>query len=355
MNREYTDERDSIYDDSTPFDDSRFSDESYINEEPYEYEVSYDKRKSCQNKSEYENKYKRPQRKKNKFLTFLWKIFIALICVMAVLFAVGWLMSFTLPVQTNFLIMGTDQEGSRTDTLMFCTYNKENGKISIVSIPRDTYVTVDDETYEKMRESYPEPGSKSMKINTVHHFGGEEYGVEMIVDQVEVLMGRNVDFYAKIDFDMFRYIIDSVGGIEFYVPQDMKYYDPYQNLNIDLNEGLQTLDGEMAEQLVRYRSGYANADLGRVDVQQQFLKSFISQTLSKGKILSNPGVYFNVLFKYNYVETNAGLFDALSYAFLLGGIDTDNIETQTLPGNPSYKSGQSVYVADESGIKDLFE
>ncbi|MBE7050203.1 MAG: LytR family transcriptional regulator [Ruminococcaceae bacterium] len=345
MNMKNTDQRENIYDDS------------YEGDYEYNYENEYE----CDDKDLYEynetheslNNHKK--KKKRIFLKIIGIIIMIFISIIIFLLAFGWISSLTVPEETNFLIMGTDQEGSRTDTLMFCTYNKENGKISIISIPRDTYVTVDDETYEKMRESYPEPGSKSMKINTVHHFGGEEYGVEMIVDQVEVLMGRNVDFYAKIDFDMFRYIIDSVGGIEFYVPQDMKYCDPYQNLNIDLKEGLQTLDGEMAEQLVRYRSGYANADLGRVDVQQQFMKAFISQTLSKGKILSNPGVYFNVLFKYNYVETNAGLFDALSYAFLLGGIDTDNIETQTLPGNPSYKSGQSVYIADESAIKELFE
>ena len=353
MSRQYTDERDNIYDDSYPENNMEITEESYGDKETsYDYvnENNFDRRKS----NEYKRKYK-SRKKKKRLLRFLAALFGIALSVILVIFVIGWLMSFILPTQTNFLIMGTDQEGTRTDTLMFCTYNKENDKISIVSIPRDTYVTVDDETYEKMRKSYPEPGSKSMKINTVHHFGGEEYGVDMVIDQVESIMNRDVDFYAKVNFEMFRYIIDSVGGVEFYVPQNMKYYDPYQNLNIDLQEGLQTLDGDMAEQLVRFRSGYANADLGRIDIQQQFIKAFISQTLSKGKILSNPGVYFNVLFKYDYVETNAGLMDALSYAFLLGGIDTENIETQTLPGKSAYKSGQSVYIADKSSIETLFE
>ncbi len=353
MDKKYTQDRDSIYDDASPFEDVPFQEESVSEDESPEYEEIYERKKSYDYGHNYE--YQRPRKKKNKLLGILGKIAGIIISVVAILFVAGWLMSFTLPVETNFLIMGTDQEGTRTDTLMFCTYNKENGRIRIVSIPRDTYVTVDDETYTKMRETYPQPGSKSMKINAVHHFGGEEYGVDLIIEQVENLMNRDVDFYAKVNFEIFKYIIDSVGGIEFYVPQNMQYYDPYQDLNIDLQEGLQILDGDMAEQLVRYRSGYANADLGRVDVQQQFMKAFISQTLSKGKILSNPGVYFNVLFKYNYVETNAGLFDALSYAFLLGGIDTENIETQTLPGTPSYQSGQSVYVADEYAIETLFE
>ncbi|MBR5507972.1 MAG: LCP family protein [Clostridia bacterium] len=345
MNGKDTNQRDSIYDDS--YNDG--FEQNYQNMYEYPEEGSYEFNQEQQLPSVP------PRRKKRSFFKILGVIFMTFLSLIIVLLAIGWATSLTVPQETTFLIIGVDGDGTRTDTLMFGTYNKENDKIKIVSIPRDTYVTVDDETYKKMRESYPEPGSKSMKINTVHHFGGEKYGLDMVIDQVEYLMGKDVDFYAKIDFEVFRYVIDSVGGIEFYVPQDMKYYDPYQELDIDLKEGLQTLDGNMAEQLVRYRSGYANADLGRVDVQQQFIKAFISQTLSKGKILSNPGVYFNVLFKYNYIDTNAGLMDALSYVFLLGGIDTENIETQTLPGVPSYKSGQSVYVADESKIDILFE
>ena len=241
---------------------------------------------------------RRPKRKKkSKLKKFSAKLLLLLVGLVCVALLAGWLVSFTLPAKTSFLIMATDQDGTRTDTLMYGVFDKKAKDITLVSIPRDTYVTVDDYTYDLMNEEYPQPGSKSMKINSVHHFGGEKYGTVLLLEQVESLLGTKIDFYAKINFKAFRYIIDSVGGIDFYVPQNMEYHDPLQNLNISLKEGQQHLNGEQAEQFVRYRSGYANADLGRVDVQQQFMKAFISQTFSKGTILSNPMTFVNFIFQ----------------------------------------------------------
>ncbi|MBQ4526540.1 MAG: LCP family protein [Clostridia bacterium] len=267
---------------------------------------------------------------------------------------IGWLISFTIPAKTHVLLMATDEDGTRTDTIMLATFDKNSKDISIVSIPRDTFITVSDDTFKKMCQDYPEPGSKSMKINAVHHYGNK-YGVELLQKEVEKLFDIKLDYYIKIDFDAFKYIIDSVGGIDFYVPQDMEYHDPYQNLHIVLKEGQQHLDGDEAEQLVRYRSGYANGDLGRVDVQQQFMKAFISQVFSKNTILSHPGVFLDVLFKYDYVETNAGYFDCLSYLFVINGIDTKNIQTATLPGSSGYTNGQSVYFVDDIAVDELVE
>lgn len=249
--------------------------------------------------------------------------------------------------------MATDKDGTRTDTLMLGTFDKSSKNITLISIPRDTYVTVSDENFAKMKEEYPQPGSSSMKINAVHHYGGSKYGVQMVKDEVERLMGLNIDYYVKVDFDAFRYVIDSIGGIEFYVPQNMKYSDPYQDLYIDLKEGNQRLNGEQAEHLLRYRSGYANADLGRVKVQQDFMKAFIAQTLSKRTIFSNLSVYYNVIFKYDYVETDAGIFDAASYAMLLGGVNADKVQTYTLPGSAKMAGGQSVYKPDIAGVETL--
>lgn len=301
----------------------------------------------------YNHTQKRPAKRKSKLKKFVLYLLLFAFTLLTAIVAIGWVVSLTIPAKTTFLIMATDQDGTRTDTLMLGTFDKNDKSITLLSIPRDTYVTVSDEMYEKMNEEYPEPGSKSMKINSVHHFGGEKYGTAMLLEQVSSLLGTEIDFYAKIDFDAFRYIIDSIGGIDFYVPQNMEYHDPLQDLHISLKEGQQHLDGKQAEQLVRFRSGYANADLGRVDVQQQFMKAFISQTFSKGTMLSNPSIFLNMLFKYNYIDTDAGLFDVVSYAFVLGGIDTANIQTHTLPGKSGYAAGQSVYILNESETEKL--
>ena len=249
--------------------------------------------------------------------------------------------------------MATDYDGTRTDSMIFGVYDKNNKSVSILSIPRDTYVTVDDEIYEKMKSEFPQPSSKSMKINTVHHYGGEKYGVKMAITEVEKLTGQKIDFYAKIDFDAFRYIIDELGGIDFYVPLDMEYNDPLQNLHISLKEGQQRLNGSQAEQLLRFRSGYANADLGRIDIQQKFIKAFIAQTFSKKTILNNPFTYIDLVTNDDLVETNVDFFDALSYALNVRGLDSKNINSQTLPGVPDQIGGQSVYIYDKEMTKQI--
>ena len=324
----------------------------YDDNSPLNYVEEYEK---IQRQTHEAPNHKPKRRKKSKFKKILAKLLLLLVGLVCAALLVGWLLSFTLPAKTTFLIMATDQDGTRTDTLMYGVFDKKDKDITLVSIPRDTYVTVSDDTYDLMNEEYPQPGSKSMKINSVHHFGGEKYGTDMLLEQVESLLDTKIDFYAKINFKAFRYIIDSVGGIDFYVPQNMEYHDPLQNLNISLYEGQQHLNGEQAEQLVRYRSGYANADLGRVDVQQQFMKAFISQTLSKGTILSNPMTFVNLILDKQYIDTNVNVFDIVSYAFVIGGIDTANIETNTLPGKAAYARGQSVYKLDETKTYELLE
>ncbi len=337
-------DRDKIYDDRFEYDDVP---DQYVDSKNNFDEYSYDEDIISES----------PKKKKSKKgIKKLIKILLAAtLCMIIGTVAIGLVMSFILPAKTNFLIMATDEGGTRTDTLMLGVFDKKTKAISLVSIPRDSYVTVSDETYARMNEEYPQPGSKSMKINAVHHFGGEKYGTDMVVEQVEALIGTKVNFYVKIDIEAFKYIVDSVGGIDFYVPQNMEYYDPVQNLRINLQEGNQHLNGDQAEQVVRFRSGYANADLGRVSVQQQFVKAFISQALSPKTIISSPGTYLNVMFRYNYVETDINILDVVAYAFVIGGINSEKIESYTLPGYAAYEGGQSVYKVDSTKTQALFD
>lgn len=248
-----------------------------------------------------------------------------------------------IPEKTNFVIFGTDEGGTRTDTVMAGCYNKENGTLSLVSLPRDTVVTVDDDTYEKMNRSYPEPGGYSMKLNSVYHYTKEDYGIGIAVDEVEKIIGDKIDYYCVVDFEGLRYIVDSVGGIEFDVPCDMYYSDPEQDLYISLEAGMQTVDGDMAEQLLRFRSGYANADLGRIEVQQEFMKAFVSQIADEKNVIKNAGKYFKA---YNdYIETDISVSKAVKYAYETRNIN--NIETLTAPGYTDYVNGISGYVIDD--------
>ena len=141
----------------------------------------------------------------------------------------------------NILICGTDDDGTRTDTIIVAHLDANTHTVALLSIPRDTPVST---------------GSGLMKINSVYAGGGKD-GMERLAARLKELLGFPVDGYVLVDLVAFQKTVDLVGGVEFDVPQDMDYEDPSQDLYIHLRKGLQTLSGEQAMGLVRFRKGYA--------------------------------------------------------------------------------------------------
>ena len=239
------------------------------------------------------------------------------------------------PERTNFVIMCTDEEGTRTDTIMVGCYNSVTNGIDIMSIPRDTLVSATAANFEIMQERNPGLTDSTMMVNAIHSYAGSEDGPEMLTEELESMLDINIDYYIRVDFDAFHYFIDSIGGVDFDVPRDMKYDDPTQDLHIDLKAGMQHLDGEKAEQLVRFRKdnyggGYALGDIERIQVQQDFFKALVKKAVSADTIKSSPQAYVTTLFKY--VTTNAGVKDAVKYISVIDKLNTDNINSYTLPG-----------------------
>lgn len=245
--------------------------------------------------------------------------------------------------RTNFLILGVDgsgESGARTDFMMAGCFNSKTKRISFISIPRDTYVVMPEERRQILKnEKLWTPSDGAMKINEVAHYAGEKYGTEFAVKQVEELLNIEIEYYVKIDLDAFKYLIDEVGGVEFDVPQRMIYDDPEQKLHIDLQAGLQTLNGAQSEGVIRYRKsnssgpkspGYAMGDLQRVKVQQDFMKALTSQIFSSDKIMGNADALIKTAYKY--LKTNVPITDVPKYLKYLTAINTDNIDTCTLPG-----------------------
>jgi len=329
-------QRDSMYDDDYVDASDYEENDEYYDEEPYD-EDDYPE----ENGGNVHSRRKRGGFGFKKILLVILLIFCAAVLVTYLM----------IPTKTNFLIMATDEAGTRTDTIMILSFDKSDDSFSVMSIPRDTYVTVSDDMYAQMSAQYPEPGSKSMKINAVHHFSGEQDGPGNLETVIESLLGIDISYRVKIDLEAFRYIVDAIGGVDFYVPCNMIYTDPVQNLQINLTEGMQHLNGEQAEQVVRFRSGYANADLGRVAVQQQFMQAFMDKALSIGTIVTHPVAYINAF--VNYFDTDFGIIDMFAYLFAIVGADTQNIETHTLPGYSRYVSGQSVYIPDENKLGEI--
>ena len=256
-----------------------------------------------------------------------------------------------IPDKTNFVIFGVDEGRTRTDTIIAGCFDESDCSVKMVSIPRDTVVTVSKDSFKKMNEGYPEPGDRTMKLNTVYHFSKEEYGADLAVEQVEEIIGEEIDYYCIVDFEALNYIVDEIGGVDFYVPCDMYYSDPYQDLYIELYEGQQILNGDQAEQLLRFRSGYANADLGRVEVQQDFMIEFLMQIMSKENITRNFTDYIKAASEY--IETDMPVSRAVRYAVAVKDIKTENISSCTIPGEAGFVKGISGFViSDESDVLD---
>ncbi len=229
---------------------------------------------------------------------------------------------------STILLAGTDQDGLRTDTLMLLTVDRSKGSLSLVSIPRDTLVN---------------GGYSVPKINTVYaaNNGGAE-GIEMLMTRVAECIGFRPDGYMLIRLEAFVELVDQLGGVKFHVPVDMFYNDPAQDLYIDLKAGLQTLDGQQAMGVVRFRSGYADADLGRISVQRDLLSALVEQMVSFEGVTKSPQL-LNILMEHTDSSLTVANYLWLAEAALV--CDLRQVQTATLPGTPKDLGG-SYYVLD---------
>ena len=145
-------------------------------------------------------------------------------------------------------------------------------------------------------------------------------------------------------------LVDLMGGVTFDLPVDMHYSDPTQNLSIDLQAGKQHLNGEQAMQVARFRSGYATADLGRIEVQRALVSAAIRQWVSpKGAIHLPQAVKLVADHTNTDLSTRNLLW--LAESFLL--CSRSDIRSATLPGYAANFSSGSYYVLDAAGVADI--
>jgi len=233
----------------------------------------------------------------------------------------------------NVLLLGGDEVYNNTDTIILANFNPSPLRVSLLSIPRDTKVIINGVT-RKINFAYPKGGGA------------------LAMETVEKLLNVRIKYYVFIDIEAFRKIVDLLGGVEFYVPMDMYYEDPGQGLHINLKKGYQLLDGRKAEQLVRFRSGYRDADISRIKVQQDFIRAFIKQKLNI-KYLPKIKEAAEVIF--GNVETNMPLSEALNLITYLGEFDNDNIKIMTLPGYVSEKTPGWYFIPYKNNTKAIIQ
>lgn len=229
---------------------------------------------------------------------------------------------------TRFLLMGCDRSAKLTDSILLVTVNESARQAKILQIPRDTYAEYTQRDYKKINGAMNLLGADGFK------------------DFLSDTLGVKIHYFVVLKLDFFRSLVDDIGGVELEIPQDMAYFDPAQGLKINLKQGKTVLDGEHAEQFIRYRSGYRNADLGRLDAQKIFLRAFAKQCQE----LSWLAVLRVLRHALTGVQTDLGILDAVRILRVLRSCDPADVPMATLAGQAVQgKSGAWYYVLNRDG------
>ena len=216
----------------------------------------------------------------------------------------------------TFLLIGADMDAYNTDTLLVATFDTEAKTMNIMSVPRDT-----------LRNA----PVKNKKINACYASGGfNEKGINFLKACVSEIVGFPIQYHIFVKLNGFVKLVDAVDGVDFYVPQNMSYYDPVQKFSINLKQGQQKLSGKKALELVRFRATYVEGDIKRITVQQDFLNEAAKQILKKIDIFDIPTLADIAI---NNVTTNVSLNNLIAFAQKAMGVKAENIEFVTLPGN----------------------
>lgn len=311
----------------------------------------------------------------------------------------------------NFLAVGCDRKAWLSDVIMLATYDVGEKSVSIMQIPRDTYVSVTkklilDNDGSISVSNFDGKSGYGCKINAVLGHGGNFAGTELkrladaakdktnteidslckdsfldvdrktltaymnakgseksdaeykiklkfAIKYLSTLLyrcyGFSADFYAQVNLDGFVDIVDAIGGVDVYVQNDMNYDDPYQDLHIHIKAGNQHLNGKDAEGFIRFRYGYAGADIARIDAQKIFMTAFIK------KLMSIEGVSkLNDLVKEvnANLNTNVSLSDALYFATNALDLDLTKVVMLTMPGTPAYINNVSYYLVNKTALME---
>jgi LCP family protein required for cell wall assembly len=226
--------------------------------------------------------------------------------------------------RVNILLLGIDkrpdEQYARTDTMILVTVDPVTGKAGMLSIPRDLWVTI--------------PGYGENRINTAHYVGDKNGypggGPALAMKTVQYNLGVPVHFYVRVDFEGFRRIVDTLGGIDIDVPQainDPKYpdenygYDPFY-----IDTGLQHLDGDKALKYARTRATLGS-DFDRARRQQRVLIAIREKAMAIGAVPKIPELWSTMA---DTVQTDLQLVDILELAKLADQVTSEDIQSAVI-------------------------
>lgn len=220
-----------------------------------------------------------------------------------------------------------DSFNGRSDTVMLARFDPKTRSLKLLSIPRDTQVQI------------PQYGVQ--KINAANVFGGSNLAISTVKENFG---GVQIDRYVRIDTSGLVALIDALGGVEVNVPKRLRYQDKTQKLSIDLQPGLQTLNGKQAEGFARFRND-EEGDIGRIRRQQILLKAIEKKLTDPWLVIRLPQL---VGMMQKYVDTNLNADEITALATFSLTLKPNAVKTLTLPGRPSadYEFNTSYWIVD---------
>lgn len=233
------------------------------------------------------------------------------------------------------LIAGSDRSSGLYDVLMVASWNRDTGEAWVLQLPRDTYAAYAEQNYQKLNGA---PAA----------LGGMEQMKEFLSDA----LGLSIDRYVALSPDVFCHAVDALGGVEIELEEPLRYRDPAQNLVIDLPAGRNTLNGEQAEQFVRYRAGYVRGDLDRMDAQKIFLSALFQKICATHSPLTLGKLAVSLL---GEMETDLSVLETARLIPELLQLEASAVHFVTAPGEDATASvsGASYYVLSSVGMEKL--
>jgi len=221
-----------------------------------------------------------------------------------------------------------------SDTMLLLRFDPQTGKMVMLSIPRDTRVSIEGHGVEK--------------INAANVDGGAALSAKTVSN---LLGGVQIDRFVRINVVGFAKLVDALGGLDFYVPKDMKYKDDTQHLYIDLKAGQQHLTGDQALQLLRFRYD-ALGDIGRIQRQQLVMRALIEQFLTPATLANLPQILSVI---HDYIDTNLTVEELVSAVGFAARTGRSNMEMLMVPGrfSESNEYNTSYWLPNQNGITSL--
>jgi LCP family protein required for cell wall assembly len=234
--------------------------------------------------------------------------------------------------ETNILVLGVDDAyGHRSDTIMLLHINPEKKTAGVISIPRDTIVTL--------------PGRGLDKVNHAYAYGG----VELARRTVEDFLRINVPYYILVDLAGIENLIDQIGGVTINVEKRMYYVDYAGDLHIDLQPGVQKLNGQQAMGYLRFR--HTDNDFARIARQQKFVRAVGEELMKRENILRSPNLFVSLL---SCVDTNLNSREILGLSLALrGAYEMNQISMSTIPGTDLMVDGIYYWKPDEAEVNKI--